>query len=433
MNPNGVSPILVEQTIRKCSAWRLGIAWKEVIAFCNWAAQQEGYAHTPEVYHQMLDLLGKVSEFDIAWNLMDEIRKQNVLITEQTFAILIRRYVGVGRVNEAVNAFYRMEQYGCDPNSIALAKVLDLLCERKHVREAQNFFEGLRGRFKPDCVSYTILVNGWSRVGDFNESVRVLREMKESGVQPNVSTFSVLIEGFCRKGELDQAWVMLRKMIASGCATSAAGFNALMRAHFKADQRDKALKVHNEMKRLRIQPDVVTYNLLMEIHCRDNKLDVAHKVLNQMIGKGVMPNARTFSALFKRICKMRDVNGAHKLYTRMKELNCVPNVASYNALMQMFSEMKSTDMVLKLRKEMEENGCETNFGTYRTLIGMHCQFGNWNQSYLLFKDMTEVKCMRPPLDIYRMVLDVLRKAGQMQKHEQLADIMDAKGFFPRAM
>lgn len=157
------------------------------------------------------------------------------------------------------------------------------------------------------------------------------------------------------------------------------------------------------------------------------------KVLNQMVSKGCSPNASSFNPIFKSILAMRDVNAAHRLHGRMKELNCSPNTVTYNVLMRMFAESKSRDMVIKLKKEMEENGCEPNVNTYRVLISMFCGIGHWNMAYKFFKEMIEEKCLKPTMPVYEMVLEQLRKAGQLKKHEELVEKMVDRGFVSRPL
>ena len=121
------------------------------------------------------------------------------------------------------------------------------------------------------------------------------------------------------------------------------------------------------------------------------------------------------------------------MFGRMKGLKCKANTVTYNVLMQMFAESKSTDMVLKLKAEMDEEEVEPNVNTYRVLIMMFCGMGHWNNAYKVFKEMVEEKCLKPSLPVYEMVLQQLRKAGQLQKHEELVEKMVARGFVTRPL
>jgi len=121
------------------------------------------------------------------------------------------------------------------------------------------------------------------------------------------------------------------------------------------------------------------------------------------------------------------------MYAKMKELNCMPNTVTYNVLMRMFADSKSTDMVLKLKKEMDENEIEPNVNTYKVLISMYCGMGHWNNAYRFFREMIEEKCLKPSMHDYQMVLQQLRNAGQLKKHEELVEKMVDRGFATRPL
>jgi pentatricopeptide repeat protein len=59
---------------------------------------------------------------------------------------------------------------------------------------------------------------------------------------------------------------------------------------------------------------------------------------------------------------------------------------------------------------------------------MFCEKGHWNNAYKLMKEMVEEKSLKPNLSIYEMVLELLRKAGQLKMHEKLVDMMVSRGF-----
>ncbi|KAJ3692832.1 hypothetical protein LUZ60_011927 [Juncus effusus] len=422
---------LAVELIHKVSSLRHGHPFPQTLCFFNWYIS---FNHSPaslsEIYTAMIDFSAKLQYFPLAHQLLDRMLALEIPIESNTITTLIRRYIRANKPSEAIELFNQLSHYKLKPDPSFLANLLSSLSKKRLAQEAQQIFDSFKSTILPDVVLYSTLINAWCRAGQLDKAEKLFAEMGQTGLNPNVYTYTCVIDAMCRSGQLPRAQELLCQMISSGCQPNTATFNAIVRAHLKAGRAELVLQVHNQMKQLGLEPDIITYNFLIESHCGKNQknLEAALKVLNQMVAKNCNPNCHSFNPIFGLLVSTKNIKAAHNLYDKMRELKVQPNTVTFNYLINLFNKEKKMDMVLRIKKEMEKEGVEPNVNTYGALISVYCERGNWRRAVDAIMEMIQVKGLKPTDSVYRMVVDQLRKNGQIKKCKDLREIMVQKGF-----
>ncbi|KAH9311092.1 hypothetical protein KI387_026127, partial [Taxus chinensis] len=168
-----VSEGLIEQVFKKFST-----DWSSALGFFKWAGSQPGYRHTQEAYNTMVDILGKMKQFQEMWKLVEEMKLVGGLISLRTFTKVIRRYGGAEKWEEAIRAFNEMEEFGIEMDTAAMNVLLDVLCKEKTAEHVWDVFVDFKDKIPPDAHTFNALIHGWCKAKKFEEAEWTMEEMR---------------------------------------------------------------------------------------------------------------------------------------------------------------------------------------------------------------------------------------------------------------
>ncbi|PQP98470.1 pentatricopeptide repeat-containing protein [Prunus yedoensis var. nudiflora] len=150
-------------------------------------------------------------------------------------------------------------------------KVIDLMVIKHHVRDIAS------------C--YKALVNGYMQAKRIDEALRLVEEMIEQGVMPDVETLKAL-RGLCpkRHDPNPKETIDLEKLML-GC--------------------------------IGLHPEVSTLSIVINFLCSMNLVDLGFSVLATTLKHGLEPNAYTLTALLHGVCKYRSISEAMQLFRKI--------------------------------------------------------------------------------------------------------------------
>ncbi|KAI8589273.1 hypothetical protein BDZ88DRAFT_418933 [Geranomyces variabilis] len=228
-----------------------------------------------------------------------------------------------------------------DPEVVESTKHLGALLSSGQIAAAERMFEDMRissAPCPPNAVTYHLFVHHFARV-DVVRAEYYLDAMVSTGIQPLKKSYSSLITGYARRGD----FTAVEKVLDTMSTPPDVGiFNAIIAACSYNGHLQACIDWHKAMiKRFKLKPNHVTFVTLIAAFARSDpvtqsKLRTAVSLLRSM-ETHPDPNVRPidhipYTVLIAAFGRLADADGAEARWKEMIDFGIAPKVESYNAL-----------------------------------------------------------------------------------------------------
>ncbi|XP_056174802.1 pentatricopeptide repeat-containing protein At5g11310, mitochondrial, partial [Syzygium oleosum] len=407
---------------------------KLLFGLFRWAEKQPEFRPSAGLFNSMINALGKARDFDAAWELINGRLRGNgepVLVSADTFAIMIRRYARAGRTQLAIRTFEFASGLdfiqNADSEMKLLEILLDSLCKEGHVRVASDYLSYTRGsksNWIPSIRVHNILLNGWLRSKNMECAEAFWAEMKKENVKPTVVTYGTLVEGYCRMQQVERAKELIDEMKREGIEPNAVVFNPIIDALAEAGRFEEALGMVERFLVCESGPTISTYNSLIKGFCKAGDLVGASRIIKMMISRGVVPTPTTYNYFFWYFSKSGKIEEGMNLYTKMIESGYTPDRLTYHLLLKLLCEEERLELAVQVSKEMKTRGLDMDLATSTMLIHLLCRMYKFEEAVLEFEDMIR-RGVVPQYITFQRLKDELHKCGMTELACKLRDLMSS--------
>ncbi|KAF0930801.1 hypothetical protein E2562_035276 [Oryza meyeriana var. granulata] len=392
--------------------------WVAAFGFFMWASTQGGYCHRSDSYDLMVDILGKFKQFDLMWDLINQMVEVGGLISLMTMTKVMRSLAGASRWTEAINAFHKIDRFGVLKDTKAMNVLLDTLCKERSVKRARGAFQELRVTIPPDESSFNTLIHGWCKARMLKEAVETMEEMKHHGFSPSVVTYTSLVEAYCIEKDFQTVYTLLDEMLNRLCLPNVITYTIVMHALGKAGRTRKALDTFDKLKEDGFSPDASFYNSLIYILGRAGRLEDAYSVVEEMRRTGIPPNVTTFNTLISAACDHSQAENALKLLVKMEEQSCKPDIKTYTPFLKLCCKRQWLKLLLFLVCHMFRKDISPDFSTYTLLVSWLCRNGKVAQSCLFLEEMV-LMGFTPKQETFDLVMDKLEMRNLQTTYKKI--------------
>ncbi|KAL7609554.1 hypothetical protein Lser_V15G12421 [Lactuca serriola] len=399
-------------------------ARRPAFRFFSWAGQQPGYHHDSRTYNTMMNILGKTKQFETMISILNEMGEKQ-LLTLETFNICIKAFAAGQQRRKAVGMFDLMKKHNFKVGVDSINCLLDNLGRSKLGKEAQVLFHNLKGKFTPNIQTYTVLLNGWCKLGNLLEAGKIWNEMTDEGFTPDIVAHNIMLEGLLKSHKRSEAIKLFEIMKSKGpCNTRS--FTIMIRDLCKQKKMKEAIESYENMLNHNYKPDAAVYTCLITGFGNVKQMDKVYGLLKEMKEKDCPPDGRLYNALIKLMTNRRMPDDAVRIYKKMIQSGIKPSIHTYNMMIKSFFMMENYEMGVAVWEEMSEKGVCKDDNSYTVFIGGLIRIGRSMEACKYLEEMMEKGMKVPRIDYGKFVGDCC-KGGKGNVLEELGEKMKLEG------
>ncbi|GAV77710.1 PPR domain-containing protein/PPR_2 domain-containing protein/DYW_deaminase domain-containing protein, partial [Cephalotus follicularis] len=320
-----------------------------------------------------------------------------------------------------------------------LTGLISLYSECGEIKKARFLFNEI-GRL--DLISYNAMIYGYNCNGETECSVSLFREVLASGEKVNSSTIVCLIPVFCPFGHLNltncihgfcvKYGVVSHPSVSTALTTvysrlneiesarhlfdespdkSLASWNAMISGYTQNGLTETAISLFHEMQMSKVDPSPVTVTSILSACAQLGALSLGKWVHGLAKSKSFMSNIYVSTALIDMYAKCGSIVEARRLFDSVPEKNLV----TWNSMISGYGLHGHGHDALKIFDEMLHSGILPNRITFLCVLYACSHAGLVREGEEIFQSMVHDYGCRPLAEHYSSMVDILGRAGQLDK------------------
>jgi pentatricopeptide repeat protein len=382
---------------------------------------------------------------------------RNGIVPDEVSMASILSACGNIKALEAGTQFHSLSvKLGLMTNLFAGSSLIDMYSKCGVIEDARKVYSSMP---EWSVVSMNALIAGYA-LKDTKEAINLLHEMQILGMKPSEITFASLID--CCKDPhkvilgMQIHCAILKSGLLCGSeflGTSLLGmymdsqkmaeanvlfselsnlkslvlWTALISGHIQNDCSDEALKLYREMRNNNILPDQATFVTVLRACALLSSLQDGKEIHSLIFHTGFDLDELTSSALVDMYAKCGDVENAAKVF---EELAIKKDTISWNSMIVGFAKNGYAERALKVFDEMNQSSVTPDDVTFLGVLTACSHAGLVSEGQRIFDNMVNFYGIRPRVDHYACMVDLLGRWGFLKEAEEFIDELDVE---PNAM
>ncbi|KAH6759734.1 Tetratricopeptide repeat superfamily protein [Perilla frutescens var. frutescens] len=373
-------------------------------------------------------------------------RKSHLKPNRSTFPCTIKSCSALGDINSGKQAHQQAFVFGYVSDIFVSSALINMYAKCGQLGDARHLFDGIPQR---NAVSWTSMINGYVQNDCAREALLLFKEhlveenrnrVEEGDCVDGVTMVSVLV-ACSRACEKNVTRGVHGVVIKRGLDEVLGVCNTLIDAYAKCDMLESSRSVFDGMN----ERDLVSWNSMIAVCAQNGVAEEAIEVFRSMvriaeynevtlsavflacahagalrIGKGIHVQVIKRSlesdiflgtSIIHMYCKCGRVSAARRAFDRMNE----KNVKTWSALIAGYGMHGQAREALEVLSEMIRLGIKPNSISFVSVLSACCHAGLVDEGWHWFCTMQHRFKIKPTVEHYGCMVDLLGRAGYLKK------------------
>lgn len=431
------------------------------------------------VGNSLLSLYFKLGpDFDETEKVFDTLFVKDVI----SWTSMITGYIKIGKPNNALELFWKMLGFDVEPNGFTLSAVIKACSELGFLRLGKCFhgviivcgFDSnhvissalidMYGRnnesmdalqlfdelLAPDTICWTSVISSFTRNGLYEEALGFFYLMrKKHGFLSDGYTFGTVLTACGNLGRLKQGKEAHSAVITSGLCGNIFVDSSLVDMYGKCGLVDDSQRVFDRM----LVRNSVSWSALLGGYCQSGNFETVIRIFRQMeetdlysfgtvlracaglaavrmgkevhcqyVRRGGWRDVIVESALVDLYAKCGSIDFAYRIFAHMS----VRNLITWNTMICGFAQNGRGGEALGIFHEMIKKGTDPDYISFIGVLFACSHAGLVNEGRKYFSVMTEEYGIKPGIEHYNCMVDLLGRAGLLVEAETLIENADCR-------
>lgn len=359
-----------------------------------------------------------------------------VLPNHYTFPLLVKGCAGIGSVREGEKAHARIVKFGFESDLFARNTLIHMYSVCGSIWNARVVFDadpeldlvswnsmidgyvkngevgGARALFdvmpERDTFSWNSMVAGYVEIGD----MQAAKELFDMMPHKDVVSWNSMIDGYARVLDVFAAREFFNQMPLHNIVS----WNIILALYVRCKDYSECLRMFDRMMEVgEAKPNAATLVSVLTAAAILGRLERGQWVHSYIECNRIRPDVLLSTALLTMYAKCGDMELAKDVFDNMPDRS----VVSWNSMIMGYGMHGYAEKALKMFLEMEKRGPAPNDTTFICIFSTCAHAGMVLEGWWYFDLMQRVYKIKPKIEHYGCMVDLLARAGLIKYSEEL--------------